>query len=607
MREVIVVESPTKAHILELLMKDKKVITIPRHYKRLPKTSLGISFPDYTPALVFASEDARMAELQLKKECDSAVVYIATDPDTIGDVNAHFIYSAVKKSAIKTCRAKLFELTSKGVEEGMNTSSAMKEGADGCYESYIGRKITDRLIEQVVFPKIVDISMDHLEEMSRLTILPLAIIVEREAAIESSKREQKNEKPFYKTAIVFDINSEEHLAISEKEFVTEDEAISFLESVALEDMATLVKENENRLTVEPPHPLTTVTLLMAADRLLGIGATRAINCISALYEKGLVTQVFTDSNLLAESFISSTQLLANKIRHGLGVAELKSLEDSGDRKGAIRPSGELIARMQSKGDIKSVINEVAEEFDFDEDQAKMLHLTTMLTVASCSKSAVDLSTTTIFDVGGEQFVHTGIMCEDLGFRILFQDMGWSRAPKIERIQFENQMQIENYDVTETQKKIPRRFTQGDLIRLLDKNGITQPEIIAESLKAIQDDFFVKTMEGKLHPTMEAVALISQLKEIAPWLTDIKDQIETENMFDEVGRGALQYVAACKAVHEKMGGEIPEPLRGGPTMKQKKFAELLSKKHGVKIPKEAKESFEKMKEWIKRTTQKESEK
>ncbi len=106
MKNVILVESPTKAKTLFKFLKGKYNIEASMgHIRDLPKGKIGIDIENnFEPQYVIPKDKSKTVTSLKKLVKDAEIVYLATDPDREGEAISQHLYTilstAVKKNTV---------------------------------------------------------------------------------------------------------------------------------------------------------------------------------------------------------------------------------------------------------------------------------------------------------------------------------------------------------------------------------------------------------------------------------------------------------------------------------------------------------------------------
>src|SRR3989344_1783446 len=103
MKEIILVESPTKARTLTRFLKGKyEVMASMGHIRDLPKSKLGVDIEKNFEPEYIIPKDKQKTVTALKNLVKGATrIILATDPDREGEAISYHLYEILKGSAKK--------------------------------------------------------------------------------------------------------------------------------------------------------------------------------------------------------------------------------------------------------------------------------------------------------------------------------------------------------------------------------------------------------------------------------------------------------------------------------------------------------------------------
>jgi DNA topoisomerase-1 len=599
LKEVIIIESPNKVHTIEKIKPSACVLATKGHFRDLPKNAMGISFPDYSPIFVSASEYGALVEKRLKFECKDAIVYIATDPDREGFAIGKFVYDTVKSVSKKIYRAEFYEITKKGVEDGLAKATDFHSLDMGVYFAFLGRRLVDRLIGYIMSPKATKALGSGVQSVGRVKSVTMAILVQREEEIEAFKKIPKKDRVSYKAGAILNVNGVEVYITSPKEFETEEAAIKFLEPIVDEEYAELIDTQQEIKKNYPLPPLLTSDMLERADKMLRLDGKVTMQCAQDLFTLGLVTYIRVDSARLATEFTSVIKPIIEKIEPKLHEEKkYESKNSQSDAHEAIRPSDGIIGEMLSENiSAEQMIEKIISENGLDEEHEMILRLIYARAFASQCKPGIDVRDTYNFEIGTESFSISQTITEYHGHRMTMHKLLGTKLNLTEKLNLKGRIKIDTFDIYEVEKNAPKRYTEGDLTKYLEKNGIGRPSTYVSYLESIKSKAYIETKERKIYPTQKAIEIVLYLRREDPWLIDVTFTSEIETYLDEISTGANSYVDLCKIIHSKMNNVTPAERSSKPTENQTKYAKMLSEKYKVEIPKKVAENFIDMKNWI----------
>jgi Topoisomerase IA len=151
---LLVVESPTKIKTLQKFLRDGFIFRATLgHIKDLPKAKLGIDLKTFEPALYWLPNKKKVLSEIKKISSKVKEVYLATDPDREGEAIAYHLYEYLSKAnpKLKFKRLDLIEITEKGLKSAL---SNLREINPYLYQSWLTRRVLDRLIGYLISPKL---------------------------------------------------------------------------------------------------------------------------------------------------------------------------------------------------------------------------------------------------------------------------------------------------------------------------------------------------------------------------------------------------------------------------------------------------------------------
>lgn len=284
---------------------------------------------------------------------------------------------------------------------------------------------------------------------------------------------------------------------------------------------------------KPPPPYKTSTLLGDAAKRLKWKPDRTSAVAQALFEKGAVTYIRTDSVALSQEAIEGVRaFLQAKFPNALpGAPQVHA--DSKAAQGAheaIRPV--------------HVLDDAAVVAELDADQRALYDLIKRRAVTSQAKSAeLERTTITIAPEGCTwRLLASGTVVIDPGFLALADagadgdDSDEVRLPKVAAGQA---LRLESLTASGSKTQALPRFTVTSLIAYLERKGIGRPSTLASIFTTLTDRDYVGETKGRLLPT-ELGSLADRLMRVSfDSLTQEKFTALTESSLDMIAAGRLR--------------------------------------------------------------------
>ncbi|MBR1873181.1 MAG: type I DNA topoisomerase [Bacteroidales bacterium] len=308
MTNLVIVESPTKGHTIQkFLGKDYVVKSSEGHIRDLQEKKLSVDIEHgFKPEYVIPSrKKALVAELgRLAKEADT--VWLASDEDREGEAISWHLFDALGLKSEKTKRIVFHEITKTAITNAIQNPRDIDMNLVNAQQA---RRVMDRLVGFELSP-ILWRKIQPKLSAGRVQSVALRLITDREKEIMACSNE-----PFYRVEAVFHpegtASSVKVKAALESRFNTIEEARRFLEDCIGASFSVCSVEKKEGTRVPAP-PFTTSTLQQEASRKLRFPVSTTMRVAQALYERGLITYMRTDSVNLsslalgtAKSFITS--------------------------------------------------------------------------------------------------------------------------------------------------------------------------------------------------------------------------------------------------------------------------------------------------------------
>jgi len=540
MTKLFVVESPTKIKTLKKILsgQNNSFILLPTfgHIKDLPKTSLGVDLTTLQPTFVYLRSKYKVLRELKRLAKKVSEVYLATDPDREGEAISYHVreYLLNQRKDLVFYRLDLREITPLGVQSAL---SNLREVDERLYESFLARRVLDRLIGYLVSPYLSRAFKQPLSA-GRVQSPALRLIVEREREIENFKPEVSFGLTITlkKDGITF--TSELHKKKGAFRTKTKEELEEFYKNYVEGQRIYVEKVETKEVKEAPPPPFKTSTLIESAGKAFGFSAKETMFLAQRLYEEGYITYHRTDSTRvsplakeMARSFIIENfgpEYLAQRQRRVSG----KFTQDAHE---AIRPT-----RLEEKG-----VGLPAKE--------RMLYqLIWQRFLASEMASAVYLQVKAEIKTPklpqGFSFVFSGKKLLFPGFKVLFAEEAPSQIPDLSE---KEELILVGYKIERHETKPPSRYTEESLIKKMESLGIGRPSTYATMLDILYQRGYIKKEKRELVPTELGKQVCDFLYQRTHFFMDYKYTAEVEGELDEIAKGANSYDKVVKEVLEKL--------------------------------------------------------
>ena len=301
---LIIVESPEKAKTIGTFL-DKKQYTVKAsigHIRDLQENNLSVDLAhDFTPEYVVPSNKKKVVA-ELKKLSENAqTVWLASDEDREGEAISWHLAETLKLEPAKTRRIAFHEITKTAVLDAIEHPRQIDMNLVNAQQA---RRVLDRLVGFELSPVLWRKIRPQLSA-GRVQSVALRLIVDREKEIMDFKS-----KPFYRVEAIFHPQgmpaTVKVKATLDSRFDTLEEAEQFLrDSIGAVYSIASIEAKENAR--HPGAPFTTSTLQQEAGRVLHFPVSTTMRVAQALYERGLITYMRTDSVTLSSLALGASK------------------------------------------------------------------------------------------------------------------------------------------------------------------------------------------------------------------------------------------------------------------------------------------------------------
>uniref|UniRef100_A0A7C4CAH8 DNA topoisomerase 1 n=1 Tax=candidate division WOR-3 bacterium TaxID=2052148 RepID=A0A7C4CAH8_UNCW3 len=494
-KDLLIVESPTKAHTIGLLLKGRmKVLSSRGHIADLPKSRLGVDVDrGFEPEYIRIRGKAPVIN-ELRKAARSAgTVFLGCDPDREGEAIAFSVANEIGTGA-PVRRVLFYEITKKGLAEAFAAPTAIDENK---VDSHRARRVLDRLVGYLVSPLLWKIVKGGLSA-GRVQTVALRLIVEREREIQAFRPEE-----YWVVKAVFVRSTGERFEAmlarigDEPAKLTNAADVEKVRAACREaDFAVSeVKARERRR--KPLPPFITATLQQDAAQRLGFPARRTMRAAQELFEgirladetAGLITYPRTDSfRVAAESIDETRQLVLKQFGREFLPEKPRHYPDRKGTQGAheaIRPTRlDLTPEKVHK--------------HLTPDQLKVYDLIYRRFVASQMADSVYALSEVFVTGGGCAFKADAIRCRFPGFEKMYGDP--EKEKELPTLIEGEAVKLAEFAPEQKFTQPPARYSEATLIKRLETNGIGRPSTYAAIVSTLLERKYVERREGRFHPT-----------------------------------------------------------------------------------------------------------
>jgi len=514
--KLLLVESPTKAKtIAKILGKGFVVRATLGHIKDLPPTELGVDEEKLEGRYQWLKGKKKLVENIKKLARKAKGVYLGTDPDREGEAIAYFLREELKKVSREIKRVTFYEISEEGVKEGLKEAGEINMNM---VYSQFARRILDRLIGYKISPELWKFYKNPRLSAGRVISPTLRLIVEREREIEGFKV-----RSYYYVVAIFEKGGVSFKAFYDKRYKDPSEAKELLQKIR-EGIFAVVSVKEELSSLPPPKPFTTSSLQSEASSKLGFPPEKTQALAQKLFEMGLITYPRTDSYRLSERKAKEFLQHIEKTYGKEYVGKLRKFREKPSSQGAhecIRPT-------------------TLEERSLSGDLSRLFNLINARTLASLMSDIKLLRQEGEIEVSSPH-LKSPIKLKAKGTKVRFD--GWSAVypsevaeeplPPLSEGEILKPLRIV---IEERKTQPPPRYTEGTLIKTLEKLGIGRPSTYATIVKTIKERGYVSRSGKSLKPTPIAFEVVDFLMRNFQSLMDYRFTAEMEKALDEVEEG-----------------------------------------------------------------------
>lgn len=503
---LVIVESPTKARSLtKMLGSGYSVKASVGHIIDLPKSRLAVDLDnDFEPEyILMRGKTAIKKELVAAAE-KAATVLLASDPDREGEAIAWHLSTLLGIDPVSSCRIRMHEITKSAVAEAVTHPGPIDMNLVDAQQA---RRVLDRLVGYTLSPLLWKKIRRGLSA-GRVQSVALSILCDRERAIEAFVPQNY----WTVTALTSSLDGTRHYKLAvEKEsgasllvdgrtmkIDSQEKADAICDALRRHPFVVqnfVTRENRRKA----PAPFKTSTLQQEAARRLGFSPKRTMSVAQSLFEGvtlpergpvGLITYMRTDSLRLAPE---AQKAMAQWIQSRYGKEYLPAKPNTHQSKSSAQDAHEAVRPTDV------TLEPDALRDSLTADQFSLYRLIWQRAVASQMTPALVASSTLTVGCGDYGLKATGTS-------VLFQ--GWGRLwpldlsdEGLEPAQKGETLNLDECSNEAKQTRPPSRYTEAQLIKELEDQGIGRPSTYASIVETLYDRFYVARNEDRrLEPT-----------------------------------------------------------------------------------------------------------
>ncbi|MTV81184.1 type I DNA topoisomerase [Secundilactobacillus folii] len=552
-KKLVIVESPAKAKTIEkYLGRTYKVMASLGHVRDLPKSKMGVDVDnDYDPHYISIRGKGDVIK-ELRSEAKKAKqVYLAADPDREGESIAWHLSHLLNLDPKAKNRVVFNEITKDAVKDAFKSPRSIDMDLVDAQQA---RRILDRLVGYSISPLLWKKVKKGLSA-GRVQSIALKLIIDRENEIKAFVPEEywtiDSEFKLKRTkfnASFYGLKGKKHPLPDNDEV---QKVLAQLDRDKPFDV-TKVTRKERRRTPQPPF--TTSAMQQEANKRLNFRTRKTMMAAQQLYEginigkegsQGLITYMRTDSTRIsviakheASSFIHE--------KYGAEYAATKPIkgklpEGAQDAHEAIRPSSVY----RTPADLKQYLTN---------DQYKLYSLIWNRFMASQMTNAVMDTMAVTIEQNGVTFKANGSKLKFEGFLKLYKD-GKEKDNLLPDLKEGDQVKLAKTDPAQHFTQPPARYSEANLIKALEENGVGRPSTYAPTLDTIQRRYYVKLVGRRFEPTELGEIVNSIIQDYFPDIVDIGFTAGLEKELDGIEEGDQNWVKVVDSFYKPFSHEV----------------------------------------------------
>ncbi len=531
---LLIVESPTKARTIQkFLGKEFIVKATLGHIKDLPERELGVDLKTLKAKYVYRKGKKKLIQQLKRLAGKSEIIYLGTDPDREGEAIAYFLKEDLKKVNKNIKRATFYEITPQAIYESIKNAGDINMNL--VYAQF-ARRILDRLIGYLISPVLWKEFKNYHLSAGRVQSPALRLIVEREREIQNFKV-----KKYYYVKVLLEKDGKRFYAYYDYRYENPSDAKVIAKKLE-KGFFSVLKFTEKGDKLNPPKPFITSDLQAEANAKLGFSTDKTQKLAQELYEKGYITYPRTDSYRMNEKKAKEFMKFIQDTFGEEYVGRLRKFRQKPTAQGAhecIRPT-KVVPQIREGGDPSSLYDLI-----FRRTVASLMREMRLL------RQKVEIEAISPELRRPLKLVAKGLKIEFDGWSKVYPaDIKEEPLPELEEGEL---LKLVRVELEERKTQPPPRYTEGTLVKTLEKLGIGRPSTYATIVKTLKERGYIRIKNKALVPTDIAFQVVDFLMEKFPLLMDYKFTAIMEEKLDLVEEGKLNWKTVVYEFAERVLG------------------------------------------------------
>jgi DNA topoisomerase I len=535
-KTLIIVESPTKAKkIAEYLPAEEYIVVSCRgHITDLGKGSrhgLGVDLKNnFSPKYILLDDQVKTLEMLVENAnlCDQILLF--TDPDREGEAISWHLKSRLEDLGKPIKRGEFHELTKKAL---LSAIKNVREINLPLFYAQETRRILDRLVGFMTSPFLTS-SFGTSLSAGRVQSVLTKMVVDREREIEQFKPEE-----FWNIFGSFvNKDNKNFTAKYDKKVLSQTDAEKIKEEISSSNdcfVSEVISADEKK---KPNAPLITSKLQQVLSSSFGISAERTMKAAQSLYENGLISYMRTDSTRVSDEALSEARSFLREKGYSVpkSAVKYKNKDAAQDAHECIRPTDPANEpnTLSLFGDEKTVYTVIYQCF-LASQMEPAIYKTLKISISSKSYP------NHIFKVSGKALKSAGFLAM-MGVSADGKEIDLPLLKKGETLSLFGSEPIK---LEQKWTQPPSRFSEGNLIKALEKKNIGRPATYAELLSKITVRDYVLKENNIYYPTDLGKKVTDELSKYFSFM-DYNYTSQMEIKLDEIADGKNNKLAVLSS-------------------------------------------------------------
>jgi len=578
-KSLVIVESPAKAKTInKYLGPDFEVKSSMGHIRDLPSKGLNVDIEDgFRPTYDIMPGKKRIVNALKAAAKNCRDLYLATDLDREGEAIAWHLAQILGVPQEKTYRVIFNEITRSAIKRAfaepgrLDIDKVMAQQTRRILDRIVGYQISPLLWKKVArglsAGRVQSVAVKMIVEGERQIrafdpteywLIPAVFTSDsdgdyRQHWLQFVSPGTENDKP--PTAAQQNHWLAEHNAfkaeldrLGDEKFEASNKQQAEKVFDALKQAAFEVADIQTKLSIsQPAAPFITSTLQQTAANRLGFSAKRTMMVAQQLYEGidlgsmgslGLITYMRTDSTHLSPEAITEAR---NYISRHLGPDYLPAKARVYSAKKGAQQAHEAIRPT----DLDLTPAEISQFLT--NDQFKLYELIwrrfTACQTAPARWNVTNLSITADTSAGKCFYKTTGRVLVFDGFTKLWPTT--SEQQQLPSLKPGQKLSLVHIDPQQHFTKPPARYTEGSLVKALEKERIGRPSTYATIISTVQDRGYVEQQDKKFFATDLGEVVTDKLNEYFPKIMDVAFTRYMEDQLDKIEEQHLDWLGVLQ--------------------------------------------------------------